>query len=152
MARQKNRGEYIEDEPGLDISSLIDVCFLLLIYFIVATTIQAIEQDVNMNLPGTGEPGVTEVQPMFIKIVEGGVIYVGAGDSAVQMDTDPDDRSVALLDARLATYKSGCDLANTEPVIQIKVSSEVKQQRVLDVLNALKKNEIKAATFTDFTE
>ena len=29
------------DEPTLDISSLIDVCFLLLIYFLVTTTISA---------------------------------------------------------------------------------------------------------------
>jgi hypothetical protein len=33
MARHKKIQAPEEDEPGLDISSLIDVCFLLLIYF-----------------------------------------------------------------------------------------------------------------------
>ena len=39
MARHKKL-EMVEDEdPKLDISSLIDVCFLLLIYFLVATSL-----------------------------------------------------------------------------------------------------------------
>lgn len=35
--RKKDRAEL--DEPQLDISSLIDVCFLMLIFFLVTTTI-----------------------------------------------------------------------------------------------------------------
>jgi biopolymer transport protein ExbD len=39
MARHKKYQADEEANPALDISSLIDVCFLLLIYFLVATTI-----------------------------------------------------------------------------------------------------------------
>ena len=51
MARKKIAEALEDDEPGLDISSLIDVCFLLLIYFLVTTTIQPREQDLRMSLP-----------------------------------------------------------------------------------------------------
>jgi hypothetical protein len=37
-------------QPALDISSLIDVCFLLLIYFLVTSTITPRETDLGMAL------------------------------------------------------------------------------------------------------
>lgn len=39
MARHKKLEPIEDEDPKLDISSLIDVCFLLLIYFIVATSL-----------------------------------------------------------------------------------------------------------------
>ncbi len=49
--RRKRNVHVNDDEPALDISSLIDVCFLLLIYFIVTSTMQPREQDLPMTLP-----------------------------------------------------------------------------------------------------
>jgi len=40
LQRHGTEDSLLPDEPTLDISSLIDVCFLLLIYFLVTTTIQ----------------------------------------------------------------------------------------------------------------
>ena len=51
MARHKKIQAPEEDEPGLDISSLIDVCFLLLIYFLVTTQIIKKEQELSTALP-----------------------------------------------------------------------------------------------------
>jgi len=155
MARRKNRGNWEQDEPGLDISSLIDVCFLLLIYFLIATSIIKNEQDVNMRLPSSAPSDVndpTQIQPLFIKILESGAIYVGPGDSAVAMDTDITEHSVPLLTSELETYKAACDLASAIPVIQVKIEPEVKQQRVLDVLNSISSFKIDRVTFTDFAE
>jgi biopolymer transport protein ExbD len=39
MARHRKYEAAEEADPALDISSLIDVCFLLLIYFLVTSTI-----------------------------------------------------------------------------------------------------------------
>ena len=51
MARHKKFQVEQEPEPELDISSLIDVCFLLLIYFLVTSTITPRETDLGMSLP-----------------------------------------------------------------------------------------------------
>ena len=69
MARHRRAEPLDEDEPELNISSLIDICFLLLIYFLVTTTIKAKEQDVDMALPSAA-PSDTQpdIQPMFINI------------------------------------------------------------------------------------
>ena len=154
MARNKRRSGLGEDEPGLDISSLIDVCFLLLIYFIVSTSIKAMEQDVNMKLPSPGKPSsdLPEIQPFFIKIDAGGIIYTGAAPNTEQLDSDPDDRDVPLLSQRLEGYKQGCDLAGNEPVVQVKISGDAMQQRALDVLNSISKFGITTVTFTDLVD
>ena len=153
MARKKKNSALEADEPGLDISSLIDVCFLLLIYFIVSTSIKASEQDVNMMLPSPGAPTEDDrqIQPFFIKIDSNGVIWQGAGTSE-QLDSDPDDRDVPLLSQRIELYKQGCDLSGDTPVVQVKISGDAKQQRAVDCLNALAKFDITSVTFTDLMD
>ena len=153
MARKSKGSIYEEDTPGLDISSLIDVCFLLLIYFIVTTTIQASEQDVNMKLPSVSTGGdPSEIDPMLIKIDPSGIIYLGTADSREILDTETSDRSVPLLSQRIELYKSSADLAGSTPVVQMSIDGDAEQQRVLDVLNCLAKNEIKSVTFTDLID
>ena len=39
MARRKQREAEPEEEPQMNMSSMMDACFLLLIYFIVATSL-----------------------------------------------------------------------------------------------------------------
>ena len=51
MARHRKYEAEEESDPALDISSLIDVCFLLLIYFLVTSTITPRETDLGMALP-----------------------------------------------------------------------------------------------------
>lgn len=153
MAKRKKQSVFDDDLPGLDISSLIDVCFLLLIYFIVTTTIEASERDVDMQLPSgqaTGED--SEIQPFLIRVDSSGIIYVGAGDSREQLDSDTSDRSVPFLTQRLELYKSGVDLSGADPVVQMSIDGDAQQQRVLDCLNALAKQEIKSITFTDLID
>ena len=40
------------DEPRLSVAPLIDVCFLLIVYFLVTTTILPAEQDITTTPPG----------------------------------------------------------------------------------------------------
>jgi biopolymer transport protein ExbD len=82
MARHKKHEAAEDSEPALDISSLIDVCFLLLIYFLVTSTIKPRESDLGMALPAanpsTEQP---DIDPLFIKIEASGAIYTGVGAS-----------------------------------------------------------------------
>ena len=41
-----------EGEAVVDVSSLIDVCFLLLVFFMVTVTIAPRESDLELKLPG----------------------------------------------------------------------------------------------------
>lgn len=153
MARHKKRSLEEEPEPDLDISSLIDICFLLLIYFIVTSTIKPREQDLAMALP-TSAPSSeqTEIEPMFIKVDSSGSIFSGTGPSQQALDNNPSERELPLLLSQLRLYHDGALSAGSEPLVQVYVDPETIQQRVIDVLNALAKTGITKVTFTDLVE
>ena len=150
MARHKKYEASQDADPALDISSLIDVCFLLLIYFIVTSTITPRESDLGMALPAanpsTGQP---EIEPMFIRIEANGAIYTGSGASQQAMDSDTSVRELPLLRGQLDMYASAARAANSKPLVQIYADGEASQQRVIDVLNALAGVNINSVTFTD---
>jgi len=153
MARKKVSQELEEDEPTLDISSMVDVCFLLLIYFLVTTTIQPREQDLKMTLPAAAPTTeVPDIAPMFIKVNKSGAVTLGLGDQAEALDTDADSRELPMLKERLDVYVSGVKAADKEPVVQIWVDNEAVQQRVIDVMNCLASAQIKSITFTDLVD
>jgi biopolymer transport protein ExbD len=153
MARHK-KIERESDAPGeLDISSLIDVCFLLLIYFIVTSTIGQRETDLNMQLPSPNPSGEqAKIDPLFIKVDDKGVIFTGIGGGETQLDSDTGAREVPLLDSQLQLYSSAARSAGNNPLVQIYVDPSASQQRVIDVLNALAAAEITSVTFTDLLE
>lgn len=153
MARHRKYEQAEEADPALDISSLIDVCFLLLIYFLVTSTISLRESDLGMALPaanpGSEQP---EIDPLFIKIEASGAIYTGVGASQQAMDSDVSVRELPLLRGQLDMYSSAARAANSKPLVQILASEGSTQQRVIDVLNALAEVNISSVTFTDLLE
>lgn len=153
MSRHYRVEEMEEDEPKLDISSLIDATFLLLIYFLVTTTIQPREQDVPMTLPAAA-PSETppDIEPKLIRIDATGAIYVGQGSSQIPMDSDPELRELPLLTEDLRTYADGAAAAGTDPLVQLYADGDASQQRVVDVLNALAGVGIQKVTFTDLLD
>lgn len=146
MARHKSYGVAQDTEPALDISSLIDVCFLLLIYFLVATTIQKREMDVPMQLPGDRVVNLDSIEPLFITVDEHGAISTGSGSSMMLLDTDVSSRDLPLLTQQLVLLRA----TSKTPLVQINIHEMTAQQRVLDVLNALVGVGIHHVTFTDF--
>jgi len=153
MARHRRAEALEEDEPELDISSLIDICFLLLIYFLVTTTIKKKERDLDMALPSAAPSDQQpDIQPMFIKIDVNGSIYLNSGAAQEILDTDTSTREVPQLSQRLELYASMARAADSQPLVQLYVEGDAKQQRVVDVLNALAKEKIEKVTFTDLID
>lgn len=154
MARHKKSLREPEPDPDLDISSLIDVCFLLLIYFLVTSTITPRETDLAMTLPANTPSSADQpkIEPMFIRVDAAGVIYTGTGAGQQQLDTDSSAREVPLLDSQLQLYASAAASAGSQPLVQVYVDPGAFQQRVVDVLNALAGAEITSVTFTDLIE
>lgn len=153
MARHKSSAAEPETDPDLDISSLIDVCFLLLIYFLVTSTITPREQDLAMALPANTPSGdVPKIDPIFIRVDAAGIIYTGIGNAQQQLDSDSSAREVPLLDAQLDLYATAARTADRTPLVQVSVDPGSTQQRVIDVLNSLAGARITSVTFTDLIE
>lgn len=130
-----------EQEPVLDISPLIDVAFLLLIYFLVTTTLQKSEADLSLVLPGVEESDSKQVKidQMLVTIDSEGVVMVNEEVS----DSDPGDRHLPNLTERLSRYSASAEVANTETQVIIECDPEAVGQRFVDVLNVCAKANIK---------
>ena len=153
MARKKTSDTHEDDEPGLDISSLIDVCFLLLIYFLVTTTIQPREQDLSLQLPAAAPSDTPPtLAPMFIKVDKSGAIAINTGPAQEPLDRDVNVRQLPLLKERLDSYASAAKAGGSQPIVQIWADPEALQQRVVDVLNCLASAKVKSVTFTDLVD
>ena len=154
MARHRRQEAPEQEEPALDISSLIDVCFLLLIYFLVTSTITPRESDLGMALPANNpDPTLQpEIDPMFIRIDANGLISSGVGSSQQPLDADPNVRELPQLRAQLDLYASAARAANQQPLVQLYADGGASQQRVIDVLNALASVKINSVTFTDLVD
>jgi biopolymer transport protein ExbD len=153
MARHKRSTREKEVDPELDISSLIDICFLLLIYFLVTQTIKPRETDLAMALPAsTPSTDQPKIEPMFIRVDGTGAVYSGTGASQQPLDSDPTSRDLPLLGSQLDLYSAAARSAGSNPLVQIYVDPGATQQRVIDVLNALAGASITSVTFTDLIE
>jgi biopolymer transport protein ExbD len=72
-----NFGKPKIEPPGINITSLIDVVFILLIFFMVTTTFQR-EADLAINLPqASQEPDAPKDVPLEIVINAHGQFFVG---------------------------------------------------------------------------
>ena len=153
MARRKRGHSAEEDEPTVDISSLIDVCFLLLIYFIVTQTIAVPESDLVLALPSNAQDSNErpEIDPAFFEVLEDGTINRIVDGSRSQLaGSAPGDlkhrkpTDMADLNQQVKTYKA---MAADKAVIKVKAEPEVKAQYVVDLLNVLAEHGITKITF-----
>jgi len=145
--RKKSNPFAKQQQPEPDISPMIDVAFLLLIYFLVTTTLQKNEADLSLTLPGVSktDSAKVKIKQTVIRIEPSGVIFVN-GEAT---DSDTSDRSVPILTDRLTRYAASTALAQAEPQIIIDCDDKGKGQRFVDVLNACAKADIKNITLAN---
>jgi len=71
-----------EDETGFQIAPLIDMVFLLLVFFVVTSAYQAMEKEQEIALPGatTSKPKADRPQTVVINVTEDGRIIVNRAE------------------------------------------------------------------------
>lgn len=130
----------VEDDTDtkMDISSMIDCCFLLLIYFIVATSlVDERKIDMGMPSPNTVPSKKPPIQPGLVTIDARGAISWGqAGADIMVINTDMDAHNLPELVEALSDFKTRAESLGSEPMVQLNVDGTVPNQRVIDVLNA----------------
>jgi len=141
MAKKKRyEPEQVED-PALDISSLIDVSFLLLIYFLVTSTLDPRESDLSMEMPmDSGKASSIQIDPLKIRLTAAGQISI-----ADQIMADD-----AQVEAELDRYKQLTDATNKKPLVIVTSDDAAKQQRFIDLMNGLAKVGITTITLSGF--
>lgn len=131
----------------MDISALIDVAFLLLIYFLVTTTMLKQEADLGLALPGLASLNnqMVDVDQMVIKVNSDSSISI----NEEMVETNLDSRRLPILTDRLTRYAASAKVAKSEAMVIINCHNDAKEQRFVDVLNACAAAGLKNISLTD---
>lgn len=128
----------------VDMTPMIDCVFLLLIFFMVTTTLHRQEADISFALPGVADQSESVEIPdeQIIEIYEDGRVLL----NDLEYDS-PDDPEMPELVDTLLRFKATADANKVEAMITIAPAGLVKHQRVVDVLNACAAAKISNVTF-----
>jgi biopolymer transport protein ExbD len=118
-------------EFGLQIAPMLDVMFVLLLFYMVMAGSQTKEAELSVDLPAEGQPAApqgTPPTPVYLKIGRNKQVYFN--DSPV--DT-PASETLPALEARLKAAVKQLGPKNPFIVVPDELSPH---QRIVDVLNA----------------
>ncbi len=128
---------------GFQIAPMVDVVFVLLLFFMACAGQQQKEGTLTINLPTRAAAGdKPPVVPILVDIDPTGRVFIG-GDSKGGGGNDHELEQ--FTEALKGAVQGGGD--NPDPVI-IRPNPETPHERVIDVLNACKKADVKKLSFS----
>src|SRR6185436_20274505 len=134
-----------EGNLGFQIAPMIDVVFVIMLFFMVMAGAVKVENELNSQLPGVAE---TESSTEF---VDEQIIAI-SDTGEVSLNDEPFDsaqsKDLPQLKATLMRLKENADAAKTPAVVTIVSEEQSKYSRTIDVLDALAVAKIDNVTFT----
>jgi len=130
---------------GFQIAPMIDVVFVIMLFFMVMAGAVKVERELNQKLPGSVETAksVEFTDEVLININENGEVLLN------EEPMDPVGKhQMPRLTAALMRLKQGGDAAKAPVLVTIISEPEAKYARVVDALDALASAEITNVTFT----
>ncbi len=122
---------------------MIDMVFLLLVFFMVAAKPVVPERDIPMGLPGQ------VAQEEVVDIPDEARVMIEAGGQVVlneQKLDAPGSSSLPELRSVLERFRQSAENAKSEALVTIAPHDSVPHQRLVDVLNACAEAGIKGVT------
>ena len=128
----------------VDMTPMIDCVFLLLVFFMVSSTFNKQEADISFALPGTADQSDAVEIPdeQIVQITENGNVFL----NDLEYDAPPDPNMPELIKP-LILFRQTAEGNKVPAMITIAPEDTVKQQRVVDVLNACTAAKIANVTF-----
>ena len=133
-----------EEKVELQIAPLIDVVFLLLIYFMVTASLIKKEADISFMLPAKVDQSESIDMPIevSIEIVLGGDVVVEG------MIFNSDDRELNTLILRLIEFREAADSSGSELIVNIMPDNDSLHGRIIDVMSACAAANVKNTSFS----
>jgi biopolymer transport protein ExbD len=116
----------------MQIAPLIDVCFLLLFFYILTSKPVETESELGISLPGTVAQAESMEFPdeQRVEILESGQIVLNE-----ELLDPPDSQELKRLHAVLFRYKQSADANKTPALVSVDAADQATHQRIVDVLN-----------------
>ena len=132
-----------DGDPGFQIAPMVDVVFVLLLFFMASAGSQVIEKELNISLPSgrsASSAGALPSTPIIIDILP---------DGKVQMNNRVYDspQSRELPELRTWLKETIAKFGDKDPVI-LRPDPMTKHERVMDVLNAASASGVTKLSFS----
>lgn len=132
------------DKPQIAIAPLIDAVFLLLIYFMVTSSLERQEADLSFQLPGT----VEQDEPLDLPDEQ--IIEIRA-DGQVVVNEFSYDSPAALrlreLQAMLTRFREASEANRTTAQVTIAPAPEARHEMIIRVMDAISAAGISGVNF-----
>jgi len=130
--------------PAIPIAPMIDCVFLMLIYFMVTSSLEKQEADIRFQLPGLAE----QSEPLDLpdeQIIE---LNAQGQPSVNEYPYDhPADRRYQELARMLSRFKQASDANRVESIVTIAPDDETPHQNIVKVMDAINWAQIKNVNF-----
>lgn len=130
---------------GFQIAPMVDVVFVIMLFFMVLAGAVKVENAHNTKLPGTLAPTNTDTpmpDEIAIRIEDDGQVYLNDDP----LDT-PDNKSLPELANNLNQLRESSEASKSEVLVTIYANELAKYERIIDTLDALSRAKISNVTF-----
>ncbi|MEM9446408.1 MAG: biopolymer transporter ExbD [Verrucomicrobiota bacterium] len=145
MRRRRPNNDTVEIQMG----PMIDIVFLLLVFFLVTAKPIKPESDVGIRLPGTvpQEEILDLPDEQRVVIQQNGQVVL----NDMQLD-GPNDKKLPNLLKILKRLKEASEANKSQPMVTIDAHDESDHQRIMDVLNVCATAEIVGVTLATVSQ
>ena len=144
IRRRRDRRGGQDAAVEMQMGPMIDMVFLLLVFFIVSSKPQEQESDLSLALPGTVAQDEVVELPDEQRVV---IREDGAVELNEQVLGGPADGELAQLVATLTRFRLAAEQNRTDAMVTLAPADDVAHQRVMDVLNACAKAGVHNVSF-----
>ena len=130
--------------PGFQIAPMIDVVFVIMLFFMVMAGAVKVEHELKTTLPGNAETAKETEMPdeITIGVSENGTITINE-DPVGQ----PNDKVLDNLYNEMMKMATAAKQSKTKLLITVQAEEAAKYERVINVLDVLARADISNVTF-----
>jgi len=130
-----------DGDIGFQIAPMVDVVFVLMLFFMASAGVQVVEKELSMNLPSSvGKPSDVPSTPIIVDISADGRVLVN--DQPYGEKEDKNLRGLReFFDNAIQQF------GDKDPVI-VRPAPETTHERIMDVLNAAAAAHVTKLTFS----
>ncbi len=144
MSGRRKKKSSSEVNLGFQIAPMIDVVFVIMLYFMVMAGAVQVENAHNTKLPGTVAAETDTLMPdeISVRIEDDGQIYLNDDP----LDT-PDDKLLPELASNLKQLRDSSEASKSKVLVTIYANELSRYERTIDVLDALSRAQLSDVTF-----
>lgn len=131
-----------EDPDDIDMTPMIDVIFLLVLFFMIASSFSEGAHAYTVDVPAASRAEVIPLeQARVLTLAADGTVAPKGGDATEAY------RDLGELTRALTEYRQTCERQGIAPVVALEADRLATYERVMQVWNAVKSADIHAVSF-----